>query len=309
MDGWQDHPGDRWGLPRRAKAHRWQLQTKDEMAWWVPLAHRRRVIGYLELVFPSSVSADIEVGILRVREWVPALVRVLQEHSDTKSTQSAEASQSIGKQSAQILIDSARRARRPLTIVLIGSETSSAHWLSKLSLRECDVVYELAPGQTLLVLPETTCLSALTLLTRLSHTLTALEQVGMSSLHDDGVALEDLINHARNYPLWSRTKDTASTWTAFEKQSQNVTALHLSRVWRSAHQYQEGRALLVTPKLETEALSALPATWSGIVVAPEVVGEMPLDGVAEQIGTSIGRSLTPFIGWYLWFSGARPHQN
>ena len=66
MDGWEEHPGDRWGLPRRSKAHRWQLQTKDEMAWWVPLAHRRRIIGYLELVFPSSVSADIEVGVLRV---------------------------------------------------------------------------------------------------------------------------------------------------------------------------------------------------------------------------------------------------
>ena len=85
MDGWEEHPGDRWGLPRRSKAHRWQLQTKDEMAWWVPLAHRRRIIGYLKLVFPSSVSADIEVGVLRVREWVPALVRVLQEHSESKS--------------------------------------------------------------------------------------------------------------------------------------------------------------------------------------------------------------------------------
>ena len=275
MDNWEEHPGDRWGLPRRSKAHRWQLQTKDEMAWWVPLAHRRRIIGYLELVFPSSVSADIEVGVLRVREWVPALVRVLQEHSESTSGQKADGGLPPGKQSAQILVDSARRAHRPLTVLLIGAKASSTQWLSKLSLRECDVVYELAPRQTLLVLPETTGLSALTLLTRLSETLTTLEQVGMASLHDDGVSLEDLIDRARNYPLWSGEQDGTENWAVFEQQSRHVTALHLARVWRSTHHYQEGRALFVTPKLDTEALCSLPDTWSGIVVSPELLGEIP----------------------------------
>ena len=180
-----------------------------------------------------------------------------------------------GKQSAQILVDSARRAHRPLTVVLIGAKASSTQWLSKLSLRECDVVYELAPRQTLLVLPETTGLSALTLLTRLSETLTTLEQVGMASLHDDGVSLEDLIDRARNYPLWSGEQDGTENWAVFEQQSHHVTALHLARVWRSTHHYQEGRALFVTPELDTEALCSLPDTWSGIVVSPELLGEIP----------------------------------
>ena len=136
-------------------------------------------------------------------------------------------------------------------------------------------MYDLAPRQTLLVLPETTGLSALTLLTRLSETLTTLEQVGMASLHDDGVSLEDLIDRARNYPLWSGEQDGTENWAVFEQQSHHVTALHLARVWRSTHHYQEGRALFVTPKLDTEALCSLPDSWSGIVVSPELLGEIP----------------------------------
>ena len=192
----------------------------------MPLAHRRRIIGYLELVFPSSVSADIEVGVLRVREWVPALVRVLQEHSESTSGQKADGGLPPGKQSAQILVDSARRAHRPLTVVLIGAKVSPTQWLSKLSLRECDVVYDLAPRQTLLVLPETTGLSA-TLLTP-SETLTTLEQVGMASCTTTASAWKiSLIGlgiilsggRARRYGKLGR----------LQQQSRHVTALHLAQ--------------------------------------------------------------------------------
>ena len=276
MSDWEEAITDKWGIPRRAKAHRWEMQTKDEMAWWVPLSFHHRVIGYLELVFPSSLSADIELGTLRAREWAPILVSMLQRNSAVarKSDESGREGRAI--EIAQLLIDCARRAQRPLSAILIRTPEPREQWLSSLSLRTSDLVVERSTIETLLVLPETTMLSALTFLTRVSSTWSSFEHVGVASLHEHGISLDDLIRHATTQPLWSTTSPQVKSWSRYAVTNNAQAMNHIERILSSAEASEDGKVLVVAESLDSDALYELSRGWEGIVVSTEVSGELPV---------------------------------
>ena len=276
MSDWTVEPSDKWGIPRRAKAHRWELQTKDEMAWWVPLAYRHRVIGYLELVFPSSLSADIEMGTLRAREWIPALISTLQEHSTLPKNASEVGHSPSNLAIAQILVDCARRAQRPLSTILLRTSELRERWIPNLSLRTSDVVVERSANETLLVLPETDLLSALTFLTRISDVWLPFDHVGISTLHQHGISLDELIRQATNQSLWETTSGRNSEWALYAEANYLQAMKHAERIFASAEASEDGKILMVVESLSSETLTALASGWEGIVVGTEISGELPI---------------------------------
>lgn len=275
MASWKPEAADKWGIPRRAKAHRWEMQTRDEMAWWVPLAYEHRIVGYLELVFPSSLSADIEMGTLRAREWAPALIAILEAHSARKKDTDLAPNNQSALEAAHLLIDCARRSQRPLCVVLIRSSVPAEKWLSKLRLRTSDLTVKRDASETLLVLPETTYLSALNFLTRISAVWNAFEHLGMAALHQHGISLEGLMRRAQGQPLWARREARDHDWAVYADTKTSQAMKHVARIMLSMDTCDEGKLLLVAAQLHGDSLVALSHQWSGIVVAHEIEGEIP----------------------------------
>lgn len=277
MESWEISPGDQWGLPRRSRAHRWQMQTKDEMAWWLPLTFERRVIGYLELVFPSSISADIEIGTLRVREWAPALVAILQSRSSSVKSNSVSDGSSSSLSTAHLLIDCARRAHRPLSVISFRGSGFDEAWLSSLMLRTSDLVVTRNAHNHLIVMPETTTLSALTFLTRISSKWDAFEEVGVASLHEHGVSLDDLVKHAAAQPLWRRADSAdALRWSPFSRGTVEEAVAHLTRIFRTTSVGEGGKLLVIGDDTTLRSLVELPSNWEGVFVSSNLDTEIPL---------------------------------
>lgn len=265
---WQVAPSDQWGIPRRAKAHRWELTSKDEMAWWVPLVHRRLVVGYIELIFASSLSADIEASCLRVREWAPALVDTLQV---SRRMLEPHRSPIVA---ANALIDSSRRAKRPLNVLSLRADNSIEDVVKGLSLRTSDITYTPNNLEAWVVLPETDRLDALLLVSRLSDQLNRVD-VGMASLPEDGITFEQLGRAASAHCMTNRHDDGDTGWALLVEGGTEQFQTHLRRMLTTLPSGERGRVVVVSGDRDHVELQPLPSSWSGILVCSERPSSLP----------------------------------
>ncbi len=315
---WEEKPGDQWGIPRRARAHRWELTSKDEMAWWIPLVHRRKVVGYLELAFPSSLSTDIEAGCLRAREWAPVLVATLQGLRTGSNRQTSQLS------AANVLVDSARRSKRPLSVLSLRSPSDIGGVLRKIALRSSDVAHIANDQEAWVVLPETDRLAALLLVARMSAQLEAVH-IGLASLPEDGITFDQLGKFAHSDSIGESDDDDGTGWTRLAEGGIDEFKSHFDRVLSTLPAGERGRVVVVSGEPDVIELQALPKSWSGILVSRDRLSKFPERWRRAELSTSYGgievvliatnglygvrsdRSESPETGHFIWSHCAQPN--